>query len=75
MQENKAGKTKGNNGKENHQGRETRGEETKVSHPLHKAITPIPATMDQIRVVEEVEEGVTPAGGQTEETLLTHKSQ
>jgi len=75
MQGNKAGKTKGNNGKENHEGRETREEETKVPLPLHKARTQIPATMDQIRVVEKVEEGVTQAGGQTEETLSTHKSQ
>jgi len=73
LQENKAGKTKGNSGKENHQGRETREVETKVPLPLHKAITQIPATMDESRVVEEEEEGVTQAGNQTEETLLTHK--
>ena len=75
MQENKAGKTKGSSGKENHQDQKTTEVETKVHPPLYNTITPIPATMDQIRVVEEVEEGVTPAGGQTEETLLTHKSQ
>jgi len=73
MQENKAGKTKGNNEKENHQGRVTKEEETKAPRPLYKAITPIPAMMDQTRVEEE-EEGATQVGGQTEETLSTHKS-
>ena len=73
MQENKAGRTKGNNGKEKHQGRETKEEATKVLHPLHKAMTPIPVMMDQTRVVEE-EGVVSQAGGQTEETLSTHKS-
>ena len=75
MPENKAGKTKGNSGKEDHQGRETREVETNVPLPLHKTITPIPAMMGQIRVEEEEEvEGVTQAGGQTEETISTHKS-
>jgi len=73
MQENKAGKRKGNSGRENRQGRETREVKTKAPLPLHKAITPIPVTMDQTRVAEEEEE-VTQAGGQTEETLSTHKS-
>ena len=73
MQEKKEGKTKENSGKENHQGRETREVETKVPLPLHNTITPILATMDQTRVVEE-EEAVTQVGDQTEETLLTHKS-
>ena len=73
MQENNAGKTKENSGKENHQDQETREVETKVHPPLHNTITPIPATMDQIRVEEE-EEGVTQAGGRTEGTLSTHKS-
>jgi len=74
MQENKTGKTKGNSEKENHQGRETREVETKVPHPLHNTITPILATTDQTRVVEEKVEAVTQVGGQTEGTLLTHKS-
>jgi len=74
MQGNKVGKTKGNSGKENHQGRETKGEETKAPLHLHKAITLIRAMTDQIKAVEEVAE-VTHAGGQTEETLSTHKLQ
>jgi len=74
IQENKPGKTKGNSGKENQQGWEAREVETKAPLTLHKAITPILATMDQIREVEEEEEGVTQAGGQTEETQWTHKS-
>jgi len=74
MQENKAGKTKGNSGKENHQDQKTREVETKVHTPLHNTITPIPATIDQTRVVEEEEEAVTQFGDQTEETLSTHKS-
>jgi len=48
--------------------------ETKVPLPLDKAITQIPATMNQPRLVEEVEEVVTQAGNQTEETLSTYKS-
>jgi len=75
MQENTAGKIKENNGKENHQGRVTKEEETKAPLPLHKAITPIPVTMDQTRALEEEEEAVIQDGGQTEETLSTHKSQ
>jgi len=47
--------------------------ETKVPHALHMTITRIPATMDQTKVEEE-EEGITQAGGQTEESLSTHKS-
>ena len=74
MQESKAGKTKGNSGRENRQDPKTREEETKVHPPLHITITPIPATMDQTRVVGEEVEVVTQAGGQTEETLSTHKS-
>jgi len=73
MQENKAGKTKGNSGKGSHQGWETREVETKVPHPLNKTITPIPVMIGPTKVEEE-EEGVTQAGGQTEETLSTHKS-
>jgi len=75
MQENKTGRTKENSGKENHQGPETQEVEIKAPHPLHKAMTLIPVTMDQTRVVEEVEEEVTQAGGQTEETPSTHKLQ
>ena len=74
MQENKAGKTKGNSGKENHKGQETREVETNAPLPLHNAITPIPATMDPTRVVEEEKDGVTQAAGQTEATLSTHQS-
>jgi len=74
MQENKTGRTKGKSGKENHHGRETREVETKATLPLHKTIIPIPAMMDQTKVVEE-EEAVYQAGGRTEETLSTHKSQ
>jgi len=74
MQGNLTGKTKGSSEKESHQGRETRKVETKVPRPLHKTITPIPAMMDQTKVEEE-EEGVTQAGGQTEESLSTDKSQ
>ena len=74
VQENNTGKTKGNSEKESHQGRETRELETKVPHPLHKTITPIPVMMDQTKVEEEEEEGVTQAGGQREESLSTHKS-
>ena len=73
MQENKTGKTKENSEKESHQGRETRKVETKVPHPLHQTITLIPAMMDQTKEEEEEEE-VTQAGGQTEESLSTHKS-
>jgi len=73
MQENKAGKTKGTNRKENHQGRITQEEETKAPLHRHKAITPIPVMMDQTKVEEE--EAVTQDGGRTEETLSTHKSQ
>jgi len=73
MRESKAGKTKGNSGKENRQDPKTREEEIKVHPPLHNTIIPIPATMDQTRVEEE-EEAVTQAGGQTEGTLSTHKS-
>jgi len=73
MQEKKAGKTKGNSGKENRQGQETREVEIKVPLPLHQAITQIPVTMDQTRVVEE-KEGATQASDQAEETLSTHKS-
>jgi len=75
MQENTAGKTKGNSGKGNHQDQKTRKVETEVHPPLHNTISPIPATMDQTRVVEEEEEVVTHVGGQTEGTLSTHKSQ
>ena len=75
MQENKASRTKGNSGKENHQGRETKEVETKVPLPLHKAITLMPATIDQTRVEEEEKEAVTQDGGRTERTLSTHKGQ
>jgi len=71
IQGNKAPKTQGSRGKQNHQGRETR--DVGIETPLHlqRAMTPIPATMDQTR---DEEEEVTWAGGQTEKTLLTHKS-
>jgi len=42
--------------------------------PLDNTITPILATTDQTRVVEEEVEAVTQVGGQTEGTLSTHKS-
>jgi len=66
-QGNKLDKIKGSSGKENHQGWETREVGIKILRRLQKAMTPIPATIDQIRVEEEEE--VTEAGDLKEGTL------
>jgi len=73
MQGNKADKIKGSSGKENQQGRETREVGIEILYPLQKAMTMIPATMDQTMTVAEEEE-VTQAANLIEETLSTHKS-
>jgi len=49
MRENKATKIKGNSGKEDQQGRETRDVGPQVPRPLHKRMTPILGLMGQTK--------------------------
>ena len=68
----KADNIKGNRGKENDRDLGLIEVEIEIPLALQKASTPIPATMDQTRVVGELEE-TAQAGNLTEGTQWTHE--